>query len=105
MTQASNHAIVFGASGIVGWAIVDQILRSYPDPTSFSRVTAITNRPIQLSDSCWPKPGTTKDQPALDLVSGFDLRHGDGAALANALKEKVPNVEDITHVYYTGAAP
>ena len=41
-----NHALVFGASGISGWAIVNQILSDYPAKGVFSAVTALTNRPL-----------------------------------------------------------
>lgn len=96
----SNHAIVFGASGLIGWALVNQLLSSYPSAGTFSRVTAITNRPIVLSESHWPEPASNR--PDLQLVSGFDLRHGDGATLAEKLKRTVRNVESITHIYYLG---
>jgi len=98
--MSSNHAIVYGASAIVGWSIVDQILKRYPDTSTFSKVTAITNRPLDLSSSFWPRPDTHR--PKLQLVSGFDLRDEEGPALAASLKEKVNDVEGITTIYYSG---
>ncbi|KAJ5147499.1 hypothetical protein N7476_000975 [Penicillium atrosanguineum] len=97
MSEDSKHAIVYGASGIIGWALVDQLLSLYPQAGTFSKVTAVTNRPIDLSDMYWPE--ADPQTPALQLVSGVDLRHGDGAALANSLKTKV-DIESVTHVYY-----
>ncbi|KAJ5649390.1 uncharacterized protein N7484_003113 [Penicillium longicatenatum] len=94
----SNHAIVFGASGLIGWALVNQLLSAYPDAGTFSKVTAITNRPITLSESHWPT--SAPDRPDLQLVSGIDLRHGDGATLAETLKHAVREVESVTHIYY-----
>ncbi|KAJ5786358.1 uncharacterized protein N7503_011570 [Penicillium pulvis] len=94
----SNHAIVFGASGLIGWALVNQLLSPYPSAGTFYKVTAITNRPIILSESHWPEPGSNR--PDLQLVSGIDLRHGDGPTLAETLKRAVRDVESITHIYY-----
>jgi nucleoside-diphosphate-sugar epimerase len=102
MTGASNHAIVYGASGLIGWALVDQLLSLYPQAGTFSKVTAITNRPLDLSETYWPK--SDLHLPELQLVSGIDLRHGDGATLAKSLKQ-VKDVENVTHVYYLGMSP
>ncbi|KAJ5947871.1 hypothetical protein N7466_000886 [Penicillium verhagenii] len=93
-----KHAIVFGASGLIGWSLVNQLLSSYPSVGTFSKVTAITNRPITVSDSHWPE--SASNQPDLQLVSGIDLRDGDGATLAEALKRTVRDVESVTHIYY-----
>jgi len=97
---SNNHAIVYGASGLIGWALVDQLLNPYPHAGSFSKVTAVTNRPLGLSESHWPEPGS--HQPDLQLVSGVDLRHGDAAALAECLKREVKDIESVTHIYYLG---
>ena len=98
--MSSNHAIVYGASAIVGWSIVDQLLRKYPNDSSFSKVTAITNRPLEISSSYWPT--TDVHGPQLQLVSGFDLRNEEGPTLAALLKEKVNDVEGITTIFYSG---
>ncbi|KAJ5272528.1 hypothetical protein N7478_007653 [Penicillium angulare] len=97
MAETSNHAIVYGASGIIGWALVDQLLGSYLHATSFSKVTAVTNRPLDLSESHWPEP---VDQRELQLVSGIDLRQGDGSTLARSLTQKVKDIEKVTHIFY-----
>jgi hypothetical protein len=75
-------------------------LSPYPDAGTFSKVTAITNRPVTLSKSHWPI--SAPDRPDLQLVSGIDLRHGDGATLAETLKHAVREVESVTHIYYLG---
>ncbi|KAK3490370.1 uncharacterized protein B0T23DRAFT_420873 [Neurospora hispaniola] len=97
MADSSNHAIVFGASSLIGWAIVNQLLRGYPRLGSFSKITAVTNRPLDTSESLWP---TDSDQPDLQLVSGVDLHKGDGTTLADSLKQAVKDVESVTHIYY-----
>ncbi|CAG8417499.1 unnamed protein product [Penicillium salamii] len=94
----SNHAIIFGASGLIGWALVNQLLDSYPDVGTFAKVTAVTNRPLTFPESHWPKPDSHR--PDFQLVSGIDLRHGDGTTLAHALKKAVKDVETVTHIYY-----
>jgi nucleoside-diphosphate-sugar epimerase len=100
MGEKLNHAIVFGASGLIGWAVVDQLLRVYPGQGSFSKITAVTNRPLVLSDTHWPE--LDSERPKLQLVSGIDLRRDDGAVLADSLKQAVEDIQTITHVYYLG---
>jgi nucleoside-diphosphate-sugar epimerase len=101
--MTSNHAIIFGASGLIGWALVNELLSSYPDQGTFSKVTAVTNRPLNLSASHWPESNSKR--PDLQLVSGIDLRRGDGATLADTLKHAVNDIESVTHVYYLGMSP
>jgi hypothetical protein len=100
MESRRQHAIVFGASGLIGWAVVDQLLRSYPEAGTFSKITAVTNRAVQLSESHWPERDT--DRPTLQLISGIDLCRGEGATLANALKEAVEDIHTVTHLFYLG---
>ncbi|KIX04889.1 uncharacterized protein Z518_05760 [Rhinocladiella mackenziei CBS 650.93] len=44
------HALVFGASGISGWALLKEAL-GCPAPTTFEYVTAVTNRPLITSNT------------------------------------------------------
>lgn len=92
--QSSNHALVFGASGITGWAIVNAILNGYPSPETFGRVTALTNRPLPREVAQWPS--TDK----LQVISGLDLLRGDQATLESEIKQRVDGVETVTHVYF-----
>lgn len=85
------HALVFGASGISGWAVVKEAL-SYPTTTTFDHVTALTNRPLTIADAHWP------DDARLQLASGIDLTDS-VEKVANALKEKVGNIGTVTHVF------
>lgn len=98
-TNPGHHALVIGASGLIGWAVVNQLLQSYPSPSPFRKVTALVNRPLKLEDTYWSDyaPGT----PELGLVSGVDLLCSD-VEFERMLHEKVKDSKSITHVYYFG---
>lgn len=99
--MSQSHAVVVGASGLIGWGIVNELLsRDSLAKGRFSRVTGITNRPIKLNDTLWP--GTHISQPKLLLVDGVDLlnEHEELAPLLNA---KIPDADTITHVFYCGS--
>jgi hypothetical protein len=89
-SSEENHALVFGASGIGGWAIVNQILSDYPAKGVFSVVTALTNRPLPAEYAQWPK------DPRLDLIKGSQ------EDLALSMKEKIKGIENVTQVYFFG---
>lgn len=90
-----NVALVFGASGISGWAVTKNLL-SYPTPTTFSRIIALTNLPLELSESCLPE-----DDPRLQFHHGVNLR-GKQEEVVKQMKAAIPDVEEVTHVYYLG---
>ncbi|KAJ0413622.1 hypothetical protein BJY00DRAFT_296626 [Aspergillus carlsbadensis] len=92
MAEAKNVALVFGASGISGWAVTKCAL-SYPTPTTFSRIIGLTNRPLPFEKSGLPH------DPRLELYSGVNLRESLDEVLVK-LQDTVPNLEDVTHVYY-----
>lgn len=96
---ADHHALVIGASGLIGWSVVDQLLQPYPSPSPFRKITALVNRPLKLEDSFWPanKPG----RPELSLTSGVNLLCDDDE-FETILKDKVTNPGSISHVYYFG---
>jgi nucleoside-diphosphate-sugar epimerase len=100
MAEHANHAIVYGASGLIGWAIVNQLLDSYPNAGAFSKVTAVTNRPLNLSETYWPIPNSKR--PDLELVSGIDIGQEDETAVADTLKLTVRDIDTVTHVFYLG---
>jgi len=87
------QALVFGASGITGWAIANSAL-SYPTAKTFSRVIGLTSRPLSLKDSGLPL------DPRLQLYSGLDLSQ-DAKTITEYLK-KIENIDQITHVYFAG---
>ncbi|KAL8786438.1 MAG: hypothetical protein Q9195_008208 [Heterodermia aff. obscurata] len=96
--KSSAHALVVGASGVAGWAVVDQILENYPNHGTFSTITALVNRPLALADSGWPE--LSPSRPQLDLVSGIDLTSGTADEFSAVLKGKVKNVsKEIAYKY------
>lgn len=95
-----HHALVFGASGILGWAIVNEILNNYPEKGTYSKVTALTNRPLTREEALWPTPGG--DRPELSIVSGIDLTQGTMEDVKDRLKDRVPDVDTVTQVHYFG---
>lgn len=90
---AGRTALVFGASGITGWAIVREALQ-YPSPTAFSRVIGLTNRPMDPSQFLLP------DDSRIHFASGIDLT----GAVNKVVDELsgVPGIEDVTDVYFAG---
>lgn len=90
----SKSALVFGASGVTGWAFINEILHDYPKPGIWKRVHALTNRPLSQEQSQWPK------DPRLNIVSGIDLLKGSQEELEATIKQKIPDVAEVTHVYY-----
>jgi hypothetical protein len=93
MPSSKPNALVFGASGITGWAIVRTALE-YPTPTTFSQVIGLTNRPLTLEDSLLPEDSRLK------LQSGVDLS-GSVESIVASLSQ-IDGVEKTTHVYFTG---
>lgn len=91
-----KSALVFGATGVSGWALVNEILHDYPDKGIWNRVHALCNRPLDLSRSFWP------DDKRLNIVPGVDLLQGNQAELEAKIASRIPEVENITHVYYLG---
>lgn len=94
ISPTNNHALVFGASGITGWAIINAILNNYPSPDTFDRVTALTNRPLPRDVAQW----SASDK--LQMVSDLDLLRGDQTALEGEMKQRVRGMETVTHMYF-----
>ena len=88
---AERNALVFGASGISGWATVRELLR-YPTTTTFSRVTALTNRPL-------PADAILLDDPRLRFKHAVDLTQPIDTVV-RVLKDTVPDIDLVTHVYF-----
>ncbi|KAM3421423.1 hypothetical protein BST61_g1817 [Cercospora zeina] len=86
----SKHALIFGASGIQGWAVTNQLLHGYPDPETFGKITALTCRPVQ-GHTFWPR------NPKLQLVSDIDLRRDD---VEHQLAARVPDIATVTTVFF-----
>ncbi|KAK1716603.1 hypothetical protein BDP67DRAFT_488040 [Colletotrichum lupini] len=88
------HALILGALGISGWSLLNQA-RIYPTPTTFARITGTANRPLTLEQARLPA-----DDHRLALVSGIDFTKSVDEVAA-ALRDKVPEVETVSHVFYT----
>ena len=94
---ALDLSMGIGASGVNGWAVVNAILQGYPSGDAFASVTALTNRPLSLQDTLWPK------SPKLDLISGIDLlADARPESLEAEFKRKAAHIDKITHVYFFG---
>ena len=89
-----KHALVFGASGIGGWAIVNALCNNYPSKDTSSSITALTNRPLPIEISQWP------DDSRLNVVSGIDLMKDGQKDLENMLKGRITNMHTVTQLYF-----
>jgi len=92
--MVQNHALVLGASGISGWSLLNQ-LRSYPSADSWKRITGTTNRPFSLEQARIPAEDRIKIVSGIDLVGPVDQ-------IVRDFREKVPDIDTVTHVFFTG---
>lgn len=92
-TVASRTALVFGASGITGWAILREAL-DYPTPSTFHKVIGLTNRPLDRSKSFLPEDDRLVIVPGVDLTAAVD-------DVATKLAD-INGIEDVTDVYFAG---
>ncbi|KAH7377329.1 hypothetical protein BKA66DRAFT_496475 [Pyrenochaeta sp. MPI-SDFR-AT-0127] len=90
----SKSALVFGASGVTGWSFINEILNDYPKENTWKRAHALTNRPLSQEQSQWP------NDSRLNIVSGIDLLANDQTSLEKELKQKIHDIDEVTHVYY-----
>jgi hypothetical protein len=101
--MSPRQALIFGASGISGWAIVREALQ-HKDPTdrnsqtkpTFDRVIALSRSPLDESEFLLAKDVTNK---RLVLHSGIDLGQAEDA---HSLFKNIEGIEKTTHVYYAG---
>lgn len=101
MARSNKHALVFGATGLIGWGVVNELLSGYPEHGLFDRVTAVTNRSLTLEDAHWLD--VSSDAPELQICSGIDLLNGTGDRLAATLETAVRGIQGVTHVFYFGS--
>jgi nucleoside-diphosphate-sugar epimerase len=90
------HALIYGASGITGWAIVNQLLQKNANSDQFTRVTALTNRQLDHKDTLWPQ------SDKLLLTTANIMHEGGQKGLEDDLKSKVKDISTVTHVYFFG---
>jgi hypothetical protein len=76
--------------------MVNEILEDYPEKGIWGGVIALTNRPLSLEQSQWP------EDDRLSIVSGIDILAGSQQDLEETLRNKVPNIESVTHMIYLG---
>ena len=89
-TSKDYRALIFGASGITGWAIMNSAL-ACPSPNTFELIVGLTHRPLSAADSQLPQ------DPRIELYSGINLSKRD--TVIEKLKQ-VREIEKITHVYF-----
>ncbi|TDZ17350.1 Short chain dehydrogenase sirQ [Colletotrichum orbiculare MAFF 240422] len=87
-------AIVFGASGVSGWAFVNELLQDYPAPGTWSKVYAHFNRPVSREETLWP------NDDRLNVISGVDLLGSSVEEISNALRAQAPDIAEVTHAYF-----
>jgi hypothetical protein len=88
------HALILGASGISGWSLLNQA-RKYPTSTTFSRITGTTNRPLTLEKARIPADERIRLVAGVDFTKSVD-------EVVSTLKNKIPDVDTVTHVFFTG---
>ncbi|KAL6792232.1 hypothetical protein GGI42DRAFT_179751 [Trichoderma sp. SZMC 28013] len=97
-TIENRTALVFGASGITGWALLREALK-YPTTTAFQRVIGLTNRPLDRSTSFLP------DDSRLTLAHDIDLTKSiDDVAAKLADIEGIKGVTDVYFAAYVQPA-
>ncbi|KAH6974669.1 hypothetical protein EDB80DRAFT_830835 [Ilyonectria destructans] len=87
------HALIFGASGISGWSLLNQT-RVYPSATTFTRITGTTNRPLTLEQAQIPSDDRIQLIPGIDLTKTVE-------EVALQLKEKIHDIDTVSHVFFT----
>jgi hypothetical protein len=92
----AKSALIFSASGVTGWAFVNEILHDYPENSIWRRVHALMNRPLKHEDTLWPV------DKRLNIVSRIDLLEESQEDLKRTIQAKIDSVEKVTHVYYLG---
>ncbi|KAK3115278.1 hypothetical protein LTR53_005549 [Teratosphaeriaceae sp. CCFEE 6253] len=93
-SEGALQALVFGASGVTGYALLKELL-VYPSPTTFTRVIGLTRRPLHADVAQLPE-----DQ-RLELYSDLDLTDRDKTLFH---LQHVPGVEHTTHVFFAAYA-
>ena len=88
-------ALIFGASGVTGWAFVNEILNDYPRKGVWEGVYALTNRPLNPEKALWPQ------DDRLVVTSGIDLLK-DSQQEVEAKLTATPGIGRVTHVIYLG---
>ena len=103
LIMSNKQALIFGASGIAGWAFTRECL-VYPAANTFDRVIALSYRTLDKNyftfdtNSSYDDSKLQAELSRLDVYDGIDLSN-------NSVLEKIaniPDIEKITHVFYSG---
>lgn len=89
--MSPNHALVFGASGMAGWGIVNELSKS----SLFHGIIGTTVRPIE-------DIGIAQDD-RINLVSGIDL--SESKKEIHSKLQGIKDIASVTHVYYAVLLP
>ena len=92
--MAPRQALIFGASGISGWAIARECL-TYPATDAFERVIALSNQPLQKEEFLLRHANLDR----LELYSGIDLTNDLDVSSQLAA---ISGIRKTTHVFYSG---
>jgi hypothetical protein len=98
--MAGKAALVFGASGVSGWAMVNEMLHNYPGEDTWSHIHALTNRSMDAKTATWPDGNKLTVTSGIDLLStndGNDDRRGLETQIGS-----IAGIENVTHVFYMG---
>ncbi|KAK1725203.1 uncharacterized protein BDZ83DRAFT_719430 [Colletotrichum acutatum] len=85
-SEKKKVAMILGASGIFGWALMCECL-SYPSTATFSRVISLSKRPMSR------KRARLQDDPRLEIHTGLDLTDAD---LPLQRLDAIPDVDAYT---------
>lgn len=92
VTPKTRTALVFGASGITGWAILNEAV-SYPSRDTFSRIIGLTNQPTSSNELYLPTDERIILASGVNLMSDVDI-------VAEQLK-KIAGIENVTDVFFS----
>jgi hypothetical protein len=93
--MAPKQALVFGASGISGWAITRECLQ-YPNAETFDRVIALSKQQLRKEQFLMCDASLEK----LELIFGIDLMNDE--EVISSQFAAITGIENTTHVFYAG---
>ena len=101
--MSNKQALIFGASGIAGWAFTRECL-VYPATNIFDRVVALSYRALDKHFFTFDVNSNYDDSKLQAELSRLDVYHEIDLSSNNVLEKiaNIPNIEKITHVFYSG---
>jgi nucleoside-diphosphate-sugar epimerase len=89
--DSAKTALVFGASGIIGWGVTNNLL-DFPTPTTFEHIIALTNRPLTKAQALWPNNSRLEVHSGIDLSTSVDI-------VTSQLRQ-ISHIAQVTHIYF-----